>query len=160
MVNQRDLPYEAYLGIGNLAGRFCQQHSCKNVDAVNKLTQTLIQKLGNGKASNKEQENQIIYVLKALANFHYLSDSSLQKITAIAQDKNAPNRLRVAALETYLADACKDKLRNSALHILQDIQQDSEVRIKAYLVLAQCPNAAIGNAVKALLEKEPSYQGK
>ncbi|KAJ8916580.1 hypothetical protein NQ315_000224 [Exocentrus adspersus] len=158
LLDQRDLPYEAYLGIGNLAGRYCRQHSCKNVDAINKLTQKLIQKLGNGKAGNRQEENEIIYVLKALANFHYISDSVIQKITAIAQDKNAPNRLRVAALETYLADACKDKLRNSALHILQDIQQDSEVRIKAYLAAAQCANSAVGTAVKALLEKEPSYQ--
>lgn len=54
------------------------------------------------------------------------------------------SRLRVAALDTYLADACKDKLRNSAVQILQDIQQDSEVRIRAFLVVAQCPNAKIG----------------
>ncbi|KAJ8950746.1 hypothetical protein NQ318_011239 [Aromia moschata] len=158
LLNQPNLPYEAYLGIGNLAGRFCHQHPCNNVDAINKLTQKLIQKLGDGKADNRLEENNIIHVLKALANFRQISDTIVQKITAIAQNKKASSRLRVAALETYLADPCKDKLRDSALGILQDIQQDSEVRIKAYLVVAQCPNAKIGNAVKALLGKEPSYQ--
>lgn len=130
------------------------------MDALNKLIQKLIQKLGNGKPNTRQEEQQIIYVLKALGNFHYLSDSILQKIISIAQDKNAPNRLRVSALETYLADPCKEKLRNSAIHILQDIQQDSEVRIKAYLAAVQCPNAAVASAVKTVLEKEPSYQGK
>ncbi|XP_023030403.2 retinoid- and fatty-acid binding glycoprotein apolipophorin [Leptinotarsa decemlineata] len=158
LLDQPHLSYEAYLGIGNLAGRFCGQQSCENVPAVNKLSQKLIQKLGTGKPANRQAENDMVYILKSLRNFGHLTDSGIQKIIAIAQNKQVPNRLRVVALETYLADACKDKLRNSALHILQDIQQDSEVRIKAYQVLAQCPTAKIGTAVKALLEKEPSNQ--
>lgn len=158
LLAQRNLPYEAYLGIGNIAGRFCQQHSCNNVDALNKLTQKLIQKLGDNKAANREEENEMVFVLKSLAKFGHLSDAVLQKLVSIAQDKQAPNRLRVVALETYLADPCKEKLRNSALSILQDIQQDSEIRIKAYLAAAGCPNAKVGGAVKALLAKEPSLQ--
>ncbi|KAK5638057.1 hypothetical protein RI129_012352 [Pyrocoelia pectoralis] len=39
-----------------------------------------------------------------------------------------------------------------------DIQQDSEFRIKAYLVAAKCPTGKTANAVKALLDNEPSYQ--
>ncbi|CAG9820471.1 unnamed protein product, partial [Phaedon cochleariae] len=158
LLNQPDLPQEAYLGIGNLAGRYCSQHSCENVEAINKLTQRLIQKLGSGKPANKKSETEMVFALKALKNFGHLNDNTLQKIIAVAQNKQAPNRLRVVALETYAAAPCKDKLRNSALHVLQDIQQDSEVRIKAYLALAQCPTAKIGNAVKAMLAKEPSYQ--
>ena len=159
LFNQPHLPRVAYLGIGNLAGRFCRQHSCENVAAVNSLTETLISKLGNGKATNRQQENDLVFVLKALANIRHLNDKVLAKITAIAQDKKAPNRVRVTALETFLADPCKDKLRDSAITILKDIQQDSEIRIKAYLALAQCPNNKVGNAVKTLLETEPSYQG-
>lgn len=120
----------------------------------------MLQKVGDGKANNKAKENDIVFALKALKNFGHLSDQVLQKVVSVAQDKTAPNRIRSVALETYLADPCKDKLRTSALTILQDIQQDAEVRIKAYLAAAQCPNAKVGNTVKALLEKEPSYQGK
>ncbi|KAG5899642.1 hypothetical protein JTB14_036015 [Gonioctena quinquepunctata] len=158
LLDQPDLSHEAYLGIGTLAGRYCRQHPCENVAAINKLSQKLTQKVGNGKPANKKSENEMVFALKALRNFNHLSDAVVQKIIAVAQNKQAPNRLRVVALETYLSDACKDKLRNSALHILQDIQQDSEVRIKAYQVLAQCPTAKIGTAIKALLDKEPSYQ--
>lgn len=158
-MDQPNLPREAFLGIGTLAGRFCKEHSCKNVDDLNKLIQKLISKLGDGKAANRQEENEIIYSLKAIANIRHLSDSLVSKVVAIAQDNKQPSRLRVTALETYLADPCKDKVRDSALHILKDIQQDSEIRIKAYLVLAQCPNGKVANAIKALLEQEPSYQG-
>lgn len=158
LLSQPNLPYEAYLGIGNIAGRYCQQHSCKNVAAVTKLTQKLVEKLQDNKAANKQEENEMVYVLKTLANFGQISDTVVPKIISIAQDKQAPTRLRVVALESYLSDPCKDKLRSSALTILQDIQQDSEIRIKAYLAATQCPNAKVGTVVKNLLEKEPSYQ--
>lgn len=157
LLDQPNLPRSAYLGIGNLAGRFCRQHPCQHVDAVHKLTQKLAQKLAK-QPKNRQEENDVVYVLKALGNFHHLDDHVLDKVVELAQSKEA-TRVRVTALETYLADACKDKLRESALGILKDIQQDSEVRIKAYLVLAQCPNSHIASAIKAVLEKEPSYQG-
>ncbi|CAG9770462.1 unnamed protein product [Ceutorhynchus assimilis] len=151
------LPREAYLGIGNLAGRFCQQHDCENNAEIKALTNKLLSKIG-AKLADKDQENDAIFALKALANFRHFNDNVIPKLISVAQNKNLPNRVRVAALEAFLADACKDKLRNSALQILQDIQQDSEVRIKAYLAVAQCPNAKVGNAVKTLLAKEPSIQ--
>lgn len=84
---------------------------------MTKLIQKLIAKLGDAKAANKHEENEMVFALKALANIGYLSDTGLQKIIGIAQDKQAPIRLRVTALETYMTDACKDKIRNSALHI-------------------------------------------
>lgn len=85
------LPREAYLGIGNLAGRFCQQHNCDNVAEVKALTNKLLSKI-NAKFSNREQENDAVYALKALANFHQLSDAVITKVTGLAQNKNLPNR--------------------------------------------------------------------
>lgn len=128
--------------------------------AIKTLTNTLIKKLGDNKAANRNEESDMIYILKALGNFHHISDEIVTKIIQIAKDKNASNRLRVAALETFLSDPCQDKLRNVALNVLKDVQQDSEIRIKAYLAAVQCPNAKIGSEIKALLDVEPSYQGK
>lgn len=90
----------------------------------------------------------------------HVEDSLVGKIVGIANNKNLPYRLRVAALEAYMADPCKEKFRDTALNILKDIQQDSEVRIKAYLAAAQCPNAKVAKALKTLLDDEPSYQGE
>ncbi|KAK4878786.1 hypothetical protein RN001_011292 [Aquatica leii] len=158
LLDQGDVPREAYLGVGTLARRYCRQHSCENVDSVNKLTQKLIAKLGTGKPKGRKEENEIISVLKALTNMGVLTDAAVAKVIAIGQDKKTPSRLRVAALETYSANACKDKIRDSAMSILKDIQQDSEFRIKAYLAVAKCPTGKTANGIKALLEHEPSYQ--
>ncbi|XP_017768375.1 PREDICTED: apolipophorins [Nicrophorus vespilloides] len=158
LLDQPHLPREAYLGVGTLVARYCASHDCKNVDQLNKLTQKLVGKLRDGKATNREQENEIISVLKAIGNMKHLSDTAVSKIISIAQDKRNPTRLRVAALDTYQSDACKDKLRDSAINILKDIQQDSEIRIKAYLAAAKCPNGKVATAVKAVLDNEPSLQ--
>lgn len=160
LLNRANLPKEAYLGIGALAGRYCAKNSCEKVDAINKIIQKLLQKLGDLKAANRKEENDMIFVVKGLTNIGFLNDAILSKLVSMAEDKKQPVRLRVATIDAYQSAACKDKLRNSALKILKDTQQDSEIRIKAYLVLTVCPNENIGKAVKAMLEKEKSYQGK
>ncbi|KAB0791517.1 hypothetical protein PPYR_03317 [Photinus pyralis] len=154
----QDIPREAYLGIGTLARRFCGQHSCDKVAAVGQLVEKLVAKLGTGKPRARKDENEMINALKALSNMGVITDTAIPKVTAIAQDKKAPSRLRVAALQAYMANACKDPIRDSAINILKDIQQDSEFRIKAYLVVAKCPTGKTANTIKALLDKEPSYQ--
>ncbi|XP_025837556.1 apolipophorins isoform X3 [Agrilus planipennis] len=158
LLDQAQLPREAYLSIGSIAGIYCRQHSCSKIDAINKLSQKLLAKVKGGKPQNRDEEKEQLYALKALGNIGTLIDSVSARLIAIAQDKKEPNRVRVAALETLLTDACKDKIRDAAVSILKDIQQDSEIRIKAYLVLAQCPNGKVATALKALLDTEPSYQ--
>ncbi|CAH0549657.1 unnamed protein product [Brassicogethes aeneus] len=158
LLSQPNLQRETYLGLGNLVGKYCRQHSCDKVDAVNKITDMLIKKLGDNKAANRAEETEMISVLKALGNFHHINEKIVKKIVDIAKDKTASTRLRVTALETFLSDPCKDVLRDTSLNILKDIQQDSEIRIKAYLAAVACPNAKIGNAIKTLLNTEPSYQ--
>ncbi|KAF5283201.1 hypothetical protein FQA39_LY17393 [Lamprigera yunnana] len=158
LLDQPDLPREAYLGVGTLVRRYCRHHSCENVDTVNALVQKLVGKLGTGKPKSRKEENEIISALKALANMGVLTDPAMAKVVAIAQDKKSPSRLRVVALETYLANACKDKIRDSSIGILKDIQQDSEFRIKAYLVVAKCPTGKTANVIKSLLDNEQSYQ--
>ncbi|GLV37036.1 apolipophorin [Carabus blaptoides fortunei] len=157
LLDQPNLPREAFLGIGTLAGRFCREHSCDNVAELNKLMDKLITKLVPHPA-NRKAENEAIAVLKALGNVHHLNEHAVDKIIQIANDKKAPTRLRVAALEAAQNDACKAKFTNAALNILKNRQEDSEIRIKAYLVVAECPDNKVATALKELLDTEPVYQ--
>jgi hypothetical protein len=158
LLDNPKLPREAYLGIGALTAHYCKAHDCHDMEQIKLLSGKLLAKLKDGKPANREVENEMIAVLKALTNMKHLADSVVPKVISIAQDKKNSLRLRVAALEAYESDACKDKLRDSATAILKDIQQDSEVRIKAYLALAECPNGKVAAAIKNVLDNEPSYQ--
>lgn len=52
------------------------------------------------------------------------------------------------------------QLRETALNVLKNKEEDSELRIKAYLALVDCPNAEVAKALKELIDNELSNQGK
>lgn len=157
LLKEKDLPREAYLAIGTLAGHYCKEHACEALPELKDLTTAMAGKIKANPASHQE-ENVVIAIMKGLANMHHLSDSVVDTLITVASDKKAPNRLRVVALETFQADACKGKLRDAAMKILKDRQEDSEIRIKAYLVVAECPDNKIAHALQELLDTEPIYQ--
>ena len=53
---------------------------------------------------------------------------------------------------------CQAK-RESAMKVLSDSTEDSEIRIAAYLVVLKCPDFNIFSAIKELLTKEEVNQG-
>lgn len=157
LIDQPDLPREAYLGMGTLAGHYCNEHDCENVKELKTLMEKMASKITENPKTHKE-ENTIISLLKGMANIHHLDDSVIDKLSAVANNKKIPTRVRVAALETFQADACKSKLRDTAMKILKNKDEDSEIRIKAYLVVAECPDTKIAHALQELLDNEPVYQ--
>ncbi|XP_066996773.2 apolipophorins [Anabrus simplex] len=152
-----NVPREGILAIGSLAGRYCRDHNCENVPQLNDLLGKLA-KMIKLKVKSIKEENNAIVALKALANIHHLNDAVAEKVKQVASDKTLPARLRVAALETYQSDACHSAFKKSALDILSDHLEDSEVRIKAYLAVVECPSGAVANSLKKLLENEPTNQ--
>ncbi|CAH1391672.1 unnamed protein product [Nezara viridula] len=149
----------AYLGIGSLAGKFCREHNCEGVNEINQLQIKLGAPLLKGcRCNTKKEENQLIASLKGLGNIKYLGPKIAGKIIECAEDKNVRPRIRAAALETIRTDPHKDQFKNFALNVMKNVDEDSELRIKAYLILAQCPCGKVAGAVKELLSKEESNQ--
>nr|XP_012225513.1 PREDICTED: apolipophorins [Linepithema humile] len=157
LLDQPNLPRLGYLGVGQVIGKYCQQHTCENVPEVKQAIQKIREKVGNGKAKSREQENLIVAALKALGNAQFLDDGTLQKLAGIAEDKNVRNRVRVAAIES-LPTRCSMKWKNNLLKILADREEDSEIRIKSYLSLVACPCPHVASNLKELLDKETVNQ--
>lgn len=97
--------------------------------------------------------------LKGLKNAKHLNDDSANKVVQIAKDNKVSIRVRAAALETAKSDACRGKIQKGAGDILANREEDSELRIKAYLVLVECPNPKIATKLNELLESETVNQG-
>ncbi|XP_072754262.1 apolipophorins [Anoplolepis gracilipes] len=157
LLDQPDLPRLGYLGVGQVIGKYCQEHACDNVPEVKQAIQKIREKVGNGKAKTREQENLIVSALKALGNAKYLDDTSIQKLASIAEDKNVRNRVRVAAIEALPA-RCSMKWKNILLKILANREEDSEIRIKSYLSLVDCICPQVANKIKETLDKETVNQ--
>ncbi|XP_076231616.1 retinoid- and fatty-acid binding glycoprotein apolipophorin [Calliopsis andreniformis] len=157
LLDQPNLPRLGYLGVGQVIGKYCQDHSCENVPEVKEAVHKIREKVGNGKSKTREQENGIISALKALGNTQFLDDTTLQKLANIAADKNVRNRVRVAAIEA-LPTRCTMKWKNILFKVLADKEEDSEVRIKTYLSLVACPCPMVANQLKETLDKETINQ--
>ncbi|XP_019888404.1 apolipophorins [Ooceraea biroi] len=157
LLDQPNLPRLGYLGVGHIIGKYCEQHTCENVQEVKQAIQKIREKVGNGKAKTREQENLIVTALKTLGNTRFLDEPTLQKLAGIVEDKNVRNRVRVAAIET-LPTRCSMKWKNILMKVMSDRDEDSEIRIKIYLSLVACPCPHGASAVKDMLDKETVNQ--
>lgn len=153
LLDQPNLPREAYLGVGALAGRYCKAHKCGTDETYKTLARKLIAKL------NQENRNEFVLILRTLGKLNYLDSASIKKILGVAQNKATPSKLRAAALDVLLTDACDDETQEGAMKILRDVRDNSEIRIKAYLAVAKCPKSVAAYDIKSLLEEESSDQG-
>ncbi|KAK6621829.1 hypothetical protein RUM44_001636 [Polyplax serrata] len=152
------LPMEAYLGIGALAGHYCREHNCEGVPQFDQLLAKYTEILsGSGKAT-REKENYIIAALKGLRNVKHYNDDTANKITHLMKDGHSSTRVRVAALEAAQGDACRGKILKGAQDIFYNRDEDSELRIKAYLVMVECPSPKLANKLSEFMETEPVNQ--
>ncbi|XP_053660311.1 apolipophorins [Anopheles marshallii] len=149
-------PREAYLSVGSLVSKYCQKHGCQSAD-VKEISNKFSAKLGKCQSTSRAQEDVIVAVLKGVRNSDNLVPPLLDKVIQCTGPE-ASSRVRVAALQAYPAASCNKKVVNSALSTLKNANEDSEIRIHAYLSLVECPSANVANELKALLDAEKVYQ--
>ncbi|XP_055539565.1 apolipophorins [Wyeomyia smithii] len=149
-------PREAYLSVGSLVHKYCQKFGCASAD-VKDISDKFAVKLGKCNPTSRAEEDTIVAVLKGIKNSNNLVSPLLDKVVHCTSDKSS-SRVRVAAFQAYPAASCHKKVVNSALDFLKNANEDSEIRIQAYLSLVECPSAAVANEFKALLDSEKVYQ--
>ncbi|XP_046751140.1 apolipophorins [Diprion similis] len=155
LLNTPNLPRIAYLGIGSVIGKYCQEHNCEDKPEINAALAVFSSKLK--KATTRQQENVVISVLKGLGNARYLDQATMSKIAGIAVDKSVHNRVRVAAIEALPAK-CSMDWKSTLFSTFADRSEDSEIRIKVYLSLVACPCSHVAHTVKEVLDKETINQ--
>ncbi|XP_015121091.1 apolipophorins [Diachasma alloeum] len=159
LLDEKDVPRIGYLGIGNIIGKYCRDHECDNVAEVKAALAKISSKIhqNNGIPKNRKNENEIIASFKALGNAKYLDKETVEKMVKIINDKTIHNRVRVSAIEALPAK-CSVEWTNPILDIFANREEDSEVRIKAYLSLIACPSATVANRIKEIIDKETVNQ--
>ncbi|XP_055383893.1 apolipophorins [Condylostylus longicornis] len=147
---------EAYLAIGTLVNTYCRENSCNNGE-VDLITEKFRDALKNCQVNNKKDEDHIVSVLKGIRNVQYIADIITPQLLECS-NKYHSSRVRVAAIQSFSASACNKNLQQYALSILRDYNEDSEIRIEAYLSLVQCPNGDIANQLSDIINNEKVNQ--
>lgn len=67
--------------------------------------------------------------------------------------------IRLAAIRAYRRMPCSESRGPGLLSTYTDMQEDTELRIAAYLAVMQCPSSRILDKIKATLHAEEVNQG-
>lgn len=150
-------PKEVYLAVGSLVSKYCKKQNCDTLPEVQGIAKKLADALKHCKAGTKKDEERILHALKGIGNSHNLALTAAPVLTECVAPGH-PLRLRVAALQAFSSASCSDVLRQKAMQVLRDHNEDSELRIEAYLALVECPNAALSNEIAEIVNNEPINQ--
>jgi hypothetical protein len=79
----------------------------------------------------------VVHSLKSIGNIGYVNDPSI--LEKCASQKLNSLEVRVSAIQAFRRFGCSDKENVDGLYqILQDTQDDSEVRINAFKSMVRC----------------------
>ena len=156
----KDARNSALLGISSLASTFCtNQHNCREVAELKEIVRRFEGLLGNDcETSSTDEELKMVLVLKGIRNIGHIINS---KDTMKKCFKKKSNQIivRVATIETIRKWELSCSFLNSGLiEVLKDIQEDSEIRINAYLAVMTCPSEKSIETIKNMLINEEVNQ--
>ncbi|BFG06654.1 apolipophorins [Drosophila madeirensis] len=149
-------PKELYLSVGTLVAKYCAQHGCQ-AGEIDLISKKFTDSLKQCKPNTKKEEERFVYILKGIGNAQILPGSTAAALSECAST-GRPNRIRVAALQAFSAVTCDPTLQNKSLELLKDRNEDSELRIEAYLSAISCPNAEVANEISQIVNSENVYQ--
>nr|UNP37702.1 dLp/HDL-BGBP protein [Scylla paramamosain] len=150
---ERDPSQSAMLGTSALVNTFCKINSrCGEDSGVQQVMRRVEAQLGSGcRALNEQQKVKILVALRALGNAGRWVNA--KQVLERCYTENNDMEVRVAAIEAWRHTPCEYD-RANLLAAYQDEEQDSEVRIAAYLSVMTCPTPAVVAAVKDRLTSE------
>ncbi len=154
---KENLPKEAYLSIGNVVSKYCRERNC-DANEVKPIADKFAAKIPKDCVTKtRKDEEHLVAVLKGIRNSQTILNSALNNIIACVGSQK-PIRIRVAAFQAFSANPCNKKLQQSAISAMKNREEDSEVRIEAYLTAMECPSGNLANEVVAMLDSETINQ--
>ncbi|XP_076346984.1 LOW QUALITY PROTEIN: uncharacterized protein LOC143245065 [Tachypleus tridentatus] len=142
---------QAILGVSSLAHTFCRSHEdCGSVPEMKRLVRRLVANLGNKCLA--QDSKTVLLSLKAIGNIGVDED-----VVDILHDCYSNPQLdietRLAAIKAFRRFSCSIS-RENLLKIYTNYNENTELRIAAYMNVMRCPDLRVINIIKETLEKE------
>ncbi|XP_039496507.1 apolipophorins [Drosophila santomea] len=149
-------PKELYIAVGSLVAKYCIGNNCQGpeIDAISKKYSD---GLKHCKPNTKREEERIVYILKGIGNAKSLSGNTVAALSECASTGRS-NRIRVAAVHAFSSVKCDGTLQSKSFELLKNRNEDSELRIEAYLSAISCPNAEVANQISEIVNSETVSQ--
>ena len=98
--------------------------------------------------------------LKALGNLGFFSSKVQDSVSECIRSTVLPIPVRLAAIEAFRNNPCNMEMKQTFMEILEDKNQDNEVRIAAYLAVMRCPCSPTLVRIEKMLAIEEFNQGR
>lgn len=147
---------QVYLSIGSLVSKYCQSNGCEQGD-LDVISLKFVDNLKHCRANTRKDEDRIVNVLKGIANMKHIAGNAVSALAECAS-LGRSNRIRTAALQAFSSANCDSVLSQKALALLRDRNEDSELRIEAYLAAIVCPNANVATEIADIVNSEQVQQ--
>ncbi|CAH1773813.1 unnamed protein product [Owenia fusiformis] len=148
---------KAMLSVSTMIYNFCKNNgNCKSNGAVREVIRVFEENLnGDCRFNNAEEREKVILSLRALGNAGQ-SVNAISLLNRCAMGRNSMD-IRVAAIDAFRRMDCSEG-RTELMNLFKNTEEDSELRIGAYLAVIQCPTVDIIEEVKTVLESEEINQ--
>ena len=126
-------------------------------------TSILVANLGSD-CSDSKNKDAVVHALKSIGNIGYIKDKSV--LENCAAKKTNSLEVRVSAIQAFRRFSCENTENlDGNYKVLQDTDDDTEVRINAFKSLVRCSNSQkfqtfASKAYSDLLLKDEDYQVK
>lgn len=155
LLDDKNVEGNTILLISSLVSGYCSVNpNCGDVVEVTKIMDTLERLIG--KCSSKGPFEKTVFALRAIGNIGH-SKSIVPRLTQCFTRRENPVQIRLAAIDAFRRIPC-DVMRVDLLDLFNDISEDSELRINAYLALMKCPHKNVLMRIKEALRNEKTNQ--
>ena len=114
-------------------------------------------KLAEEKPYDRQTKDNIILILKALGNIGKYSDETEMELEKIIESEAYTTEIKLQAIHSFRRYDCGRK-REYFLKIFSNFQENTEIRIAAYLQSMRCPDFLSIKIIKNILKTENTNQ--
>ncbi|XP_062612312.1 LOW QUALITY PROTEIN: uncharacterized protein LOC134274081 [Saccostrea cucullata] len=142
------------LPLSTLLNKYCQKQSCEQDKDIEDILTKLSANLGRDCSSSNEEK--ILMTLRAIGNIEQ-TQTFVPVLEQCFSRKQNSMGIRVAAVEAYRRMSCAAD-RNNLIALYRNTDEDSELRLAAYLQVMKCPNDFVLQQIKQTLLSEEVNQ--
>ncbi|XP_041357420.1 apolipophorins-like [Gigantopelta aegis] len=154
LIETPNIMMKAMLPVTSLVNNYCEVNpACAEEAAVVNIITALESHIGaRCYASSSSRLDVVLMALRAIGNAGHVPRIASVLNNCITQASN-PTEVKIAALEAFRRLPCYHET-STVISLFRDVQEDSEIRIAAYLAAMHCPTEHILNIVLQTLEHE------
>lgn len=153
------LPYRRSIALaaGSVVATYCRQKpNCQEDLPVPNIRDFFLKNIETCESRDKAEHDRIIMTLKGIGNMGCGDETTIRALVKCANTKTADMETRVEALRAFRRMPCSKSSDYSEKlsQIVLDDNQDSELRINAYISAMRCPNRQLFEKINNMLRDE------